>query len=307
MFACTISVIIPCYNAQATVAETIESALAQDVALEVIVVDDGSTDGSAGVLKGFGDRITTVFGPNQGVSGARNLGIDRARGEWIQFLDSDDLLLEGTLALRLKDAASRPVVVCDWQDFNDDHGQLSDGPVHRIDPAVLSDQAEPAIASYAWAPPAAMLYRRGLVEQIGGFRRDLPIIQDARFLFDAARLGGPFAHSDHIGARYRVLAGSLSRRKPEAFWDDVLTNGAQIEALWREAGPLDAPRLAALNAIYDNAARGLMACAGQRFFEAADRQRRLGPGTRYSRIAAPLARAIGLKPARALLSLAGRR
>ena len=69
------------------------------------------------------------------------------------------------------------------------------------------------------------MYRRSLVEKIGGFREDLPVIQDARFLFDAAYHGARFAHSAHVGARYRISPQSLSRRDPARFWRDALLNG----------------------------------------------------------------------------------
>jgi glycosyltransferase involved in cell wall biosynthesis len=88
-----VSIIIPTYNRVAQVGNAIESALAQTFSdLEVIVVDDGSTDGTAQMLREvYGDRIRYVAQTNQGVSGAWNRGIAEARGEWIAFLASDDL------------------------------------------------------------------------------------------------------------------------------------------------------------------------------------------------------------------------
>jgi glycosyltransferase involved in cell wall biosynthesis len=88
-----VSVVIPTHNRADKVGKTIDSALAQTVTdLEVIVVDDGSSDGTGPVLKEtYGDRIRYFFQQNQGASVARNRGIEEARGEWIAFLDSDDL------------------------------------------------------------------------------------------------------------------------------------------------------------------------------------------------------------------------
>jgi len=87
-----VSVVIPTYNRAAVVPRAIESVLAQTVTdLEVIVVDDGSSDGTGQILKKmFGDRIRYFAQANQGVSVARNKGMEEARGEWIAFLDSDD-------------------------------------------------------------------------------------------------------------------------------------------------------------------------------------------------------------------------
>jgi glycosyltransferase involved in cell wall biosynthesis len=87
-----VSVIIPTYNRAAQVLNSIESVLAQTVTdLEVIVVDDGSSDGTGKILgEIYGDRIRYYAQANQGVSTARNKGIEQARGTWIAFLDSDD-------------------------------------------------------------------------------------------------------------------------------------------------------------------------------------------------------------------------
>jgi glycosyltransferase involved in cell wall biosynthesis len=88
-----VSVIIPTYNRAAKVRKTIESVLAQTITdHEVIVIDDGSSDGTGQLLReSFGDQIRYYAQVNQGVSAARNRGIAEARGEWLAFLDSDDI------------------------------------------------------------------------------------------------------------------------------------------------------------------------------------------------------------------------
>src|ERR1700733_8760462 len=98
------SVVIPTYNRAHTVVACIESALAQSfTGLEVIVVDDGSSDDTGSVLKqAFGDRIRYYFQTNQGASVARNKGVEEARGEWIAFLDSDDLWEKEKVEWQLK-------------------------------------------------------------------------------------------------------------------------------------------------------------------------------------------------------------
>jgi glycosyltransferase involved in cell wall biosynthesis len=303
----TVSVVIPCYNAAATIGATIDSALGQDgVTLEVIVVDDGSSDASAEVLAAYGDRITAVFGPNRGASAARNTGASRARGAWFVFLDADDLLVPGTLSQRLETVArtGATTVICDWEDFDD--GREDVLRPRQIDVESLLREPQTAIARGAWAPPAAVLYSRAVVEGIGGFREDLPVIQDARYLFDAAYNGAVFAHDPHPGARYRVLPGSLSRRSPARFWSDVLRNGQQIEALWRKAGGPDADQRQVLIEIYDYAARGLFTAGEPAFAEAVAGQKILGGGTRYTLAADRLSRLIGQANARRALSLVTR-
>jgi len=89
-----VSVVIPNYNYAQYLREAIDSALAQTYAkIEVIVVDDGSTDGSKGILESYGDKIAAIFQQNQGVSAARNNGISLAEGEFFAFLDADDVWL----------------------------------------------------------------------------------------------------------------------------------------------------------------------------------------------------------------------
>jgi glycosyltransferase involved in cell wall biosynthesis len=85
------SVVIPVFNAERYLAEAISSALAQTLSpLEILVVDDGSTDGSRAVAERFGGLVRVLSGPNAGPSAARNRGVREARGSWIAFLDGDD-------------------------------------------------------------------------------------------------------------------------------------------------------------------------------------------------------------------------
>ena len=88
-----ISVVIPNFNYRRFVAEAVESVFQQGGSgWEVIVVDDGSTDGSREVLSGFGEKIRLILQENRGPAAARNRGATQARGEYLLFLDSDDLL-----------------------------------------------------------------------------------------------------------------------------------------------------------------------------------------------------------------------
>jgi glycosyltransferase involved in cell wall biosynthesis len=98
-----VSVIIPAYNYADYTVQAVDSVLAQTFKdFELIVVDDGSTDGTGEALKRFGDRIKYVYKQNGGVSSARNLGVRLAKGKYIAFLDCDDLWLPNKLAETLK-------------------------------------------------------------------------------------------------------------------------------------------------------------------------------------------------------------
>src|SRR5262245_50097394 len=97
-----VSIIIPCYNAERFLVETLESALTQSYPYtEIIVVDDGSSDGTRELIRAYADRVRADFGPNCGPCAARNRGTAVARGEFIQYLDADDLLAPDAIARRV--------------------------------------------------------------------------------------------------------------------------------------------------------------------------------------------------------------
>src|SRR5512132_248706 len=98
-----VSVIVPAYNAGSTIAEAVESALAQTYRpLEVVVVDDGSTDDTAEVVaERFEDRVHIISAPHRGRGAARNTGLATARGAYIQFLDADDVLAPAKIATQV--------------------------------------------------------------------------------------------------------------------------------------------------------------------------------------------------------------
>jgi len=113
----TISVVIPAYNAEKYVGRAVESILAQTHSPdEIIIVDDGSTDGTAQVVRLFEDKVTFIQQQNAGASVARNSGIEAARGEWIAFLDADDEWLPQKLQRQIEHLRKRPDLV--WTHSN---------------------------------------------------------------------------------------------------------------------------------------------------------------------------------------------
>src|ERR1051325_9316292 len=89
------SVIVPVYKTASTMRETIDGVLSQNANVEVIVVNDGSPDNCGEIAKSYGDRIRYIEQPNAGVPNARNNAVEVARGEFLHFLDSDDIVLPG--------------------------------------------------------------------------------------------------------------------------------------------------------------------------------------------------------------------
>ncbi len=251
-----VSVVIPAWNAAEWIGETVQSAVSQAGAnVEVIVVDDGSTDDTAAVAaQAGGDTVRVLRQPNGGASRARNAGTAVARGAFIQYLDADDLLTSGTIARRVAclESAAADVAYCDWAMWERDGGAFVEREIVK---RTIGPDAALDLVVEAWWPPAALLYRRTLVDRIGPWREDLPVIQDARFLQDAAFAGGTFVHVPGVGARYRVLSGtSLSRRDRPAFLDDCFRNVVMIEALWSRGGELTSARRRGLARVFSHVA-----------------------------------------------------
>ena len=108
-----VSVIIPSYNRKAYIQETIESVRKQSYQdFEIILIDDGSTDGTLDILKGYGDSIQLIQQKHAERAAARNKGIEQSKGEYIAFLDSDDTWLPEKLALQIEIMEGSPQVVC---------------------------------------------------------------------------------------------------------------------------------------------------------------------------------------------------
>jgi glycosyltransferase involved in cell wall biosynthesis len=149
------SVIIPTYNCGRFLPEAIESVLAQTLPPhEVIVVDDGSTDDTPAVAARFAGRIVYHRQVNRGVSAARNAGMDRATGDWLAFLDADDLWMPTKLAAVAPVCRSRPqpaIVFTDYQPFGE-QGSIDNRTFGRKESASrLSEELQ------AWNPETDLL------------------------------------------------------------------------------------------------------------------------------------------------------
>jgi glycosyltransferase involved in cell wall biosynthesis len=172
-----VSTIIPCFNREAFVGEAIESALAQDWPhKEVIVVDDGSTDGSAGVCRKFGSLIVFVQQENRGVSAARNLGLQLAQGDMFAFLDSDDLWLPGKISAQMEQMLRDEAIAVSATHLR------FDPPVHIRSRYATTDTPWQELfrRDILWATPT-IVTRKCLIQRIGQFREDLSHYEDRHF------------------------------------------------------------------------------------------------------------------------------
>ena len=297
-----VSVVIPCYNSEKYLPDTIKSVLYQTFNnLEIIVVDDGSTDKTADIIKSYGSKVAGVFGENKGASAARNKGTELAKGEFIQYLDSDDILDSRALETRIKAFSKNEadVVYSNWQELKEDQeGSFVKGKVQSRSIQDVHSNIEIALFTEFWSPPAAYLFRRELVHKIGGFKEYLIYIQDARFALDAALHGGKFFKVPEIGAYYRIRHnGSLSKSNPVGFLQDVYCNTQEIESIWREDGPLDSERLKALADNYDYTARNLFEADFTLFKRNLNSLYRIDPGFRptWPKVAGLLSTLLGIK------------
>ena len=285
-----ISVVIPCHNAEAWLAATLASAVSQTVPVEIIVVDDGSTDGSASIAEHTAG-VRLIRQTAQGVSAARNGGTAAASGDFIQYLDADDLLEPQTLAERLAcmQQTGADVVLTPWMRWErQPNGQFESAGIIRPD---LGERPELDILIGAWWPPGAVLYRREIVAKVGPWRLDLPIIQDARFLLDSALAGARFARTQAVGLRYRVHGpDSLSRRDPRAFVEDCYRSASELHDRWQMRGEMDDERRRALVRVFGQIARSLFPIDRSRFEDVLDRIHSLD--ARYRPEQPPMLRAL---------------
>ncbi len=282
-----VSIVVPCFNAEQTLRSTLESALDQTYGnLEIIVVDDGSQDGTCRILESFGDRIRWHTGPNQGAGHARNLGTSMARGAFLLYLDADDLLEPEAVRSRLEalERTGADVAYGDWRELVEGPGGLLEAGI-AFTKTLDSVHARPELALLTtfWAPPAALLYRRSILARAGGWKQQYAPIEDARMLLDAALCGGVFVHVPGIRAHYRVgRESSHSNRSKPAFLAAILRNALDVEATWLSSQALDPEQEAALASVHDYCARCHFAADPQAFRTSIEALRRLRHDARLS-------------------------
>ncbi len=172
-----VSVVLPTYNRGWIVEEAVDSVLSQDYpAMELIVVDDGSTDGTPEILDRYGDRIRVIRQRNRGVSAARNAGIDAASGELIAFLDSDDRWLEGKVREQVRFFRDHPeALICQTEEI-----WIRDGI--RVNPKRRHRKRSGGIfipsLDLCLVSPSAVMVKRRLFDLVGTFDEALPACED---------------------------------------------------------------------------------------------------------------------------------
>ncbi|WP_373500770.1 glycosyltransferase family 2 protein [Desulfococcus sp.] len=172
-----VSVIIPTHNRAWSLGAAVDSVLVQkDCAFELIVVDDGSTDGTTDLLRSYGDRISVLRQDNRGVSAARNTGLAHASGNLIAFLDSDDRWLPEKLCRQTAFFERRPeALICQTQELWIRNGvRVNPGKRHQKPSGMIF---EPSL-HLCLVSPSAVMMRRALFEVVGPFDETLPACED---------------------------------------------------------------------------------------------------------------------------------
>lgn len=257
-----VSVIIPAFNALRWLPETLRSVTDQNWPnLQVLVLDDGSTDGTSQFVSERWPHFQLVTTANQGVSATRDLGASLATGDFIQYLDADDLLVPGKIARQVElfdSHVDADVVYGNWRRLVADAAGMF-APRDTVRRRYQDVHHDPQIAFFTdmWCPTGAYLYRRPFHSRLPPWSETLPVIQDARFAFDCAHAGANFIHDDQVATLYRVhSSGSVSTKNRAAFLRDCTTNAEEVEQLWDAENALNAEREAALVKVYGALARG---------------------------------------------------
>ncbi len=232
---------IPCYNAAAFIKTAIESALNQTYPnVEVIVVDDGSTDTSLVIASAFGDRVNVIRGGRRGGNYARNTILRESRAEWIQFLDADDRLEPDKIARQLAetdggrdaDVIYSPVII------ETTTGGQSTREISRSSP-----ERDLYAQWLSWDLPqtGGCLWRRTALEEIDGWRVEQACCQEHELYLRSLKEGHRWRFAPTPGAVYRIWSEeTLCRKDPRMVIRmktrlmDHLREWMQAKKLWKQ-------------------------------------------------------------------------
>jgi O-antigen biosynthesis protein len=209
-----VSVVVPSFNKAPFIRETLDSVLRQeDVTVEVIVVDDVSTDGSWDIISEYGDRVSAHRLPNnRGSTYTRNYGATHARGRYIMFLDADDVLAPSTLRA-LRDTirgTTRSVAACRWRKLHRERAEWVPSPSGKPLIPPSGDYVRSWLAGW-YFPPCAILWPRELYDETGGWGEMGPW-DDREIMIRTLLRGTKIVVAEEGEAFYRILDEGTSLR-----------------------------------------------------------------------------------------------
>ena len=204
-----VTVVIPAYNAASFIDETLTCILEQTLAgVEVIVVDDGSTDATADAIEPYLERITYIHQENAGVSAARNRGLESARGRYVCFFDADDWMYPENLAKKVAHLEDHPKDV-----LVHSHVAATDEELNRTGEVLTGSTGDVAPDLMGYAPPAipgpsSSVLRTDIARAVGGFNTKLSTSADFDFWIRIA-LRGTVASVPEVLVFYRRHSDSM--------------------------------------------------------------------------------------------------
>lgn len=224
-----VSIVIPCYNAEKYIEETIQSVLNQsETDLEIIVINDGSTDNSAQIVNAFSDkRIQLINQKNQGVSAARNLGLNKAKGTYIVFFDADDIMCDTFIEDRLKSIhGSDNIGCCSNVIFIDEEGTLINDNIAKSasEPSQIINFIPDTITC-----PSGYLYKSMFLKENGIlFNTKLQSSADKFFLLEILEKGNiKFIEASPF--YYRIINNSMSHQITKKLISDQIAYFYQVK------------------------------------------------------------------------------
>ncbi|MEW5926326.1 MAG: glycosyltransferase [Gemmatimonadota bacterium] len=238
-----VRVVIPVYNQAAYVAEAIESALGQScAAARVVVVDDGSTDGTGEVCERYLPRIEYVRQPNSGVSAARNRGMEALAEDAVLFLDSDDVLDPEWLGRAVERCAAAQAGGSRVGFVYGDHVLFEDGGAYEKTIRIETIDVEGLLRD-SLLIPSGTLATRACLEAVGPFDGRVNTCEDWDYWLRAALQGFEFLHVEGVAFRHREHGESASKREASA-----LEARERFLRLWLDGDTLALERKAVMRA-----------------------------------------------------------
>lgn len=235
-----VSVIVCAYNAEAFISETLQSLIAQTYPhMEIVVVDDGSSDRTAAIVQSMAKPIIYHYQKNAGISAARNTGIRLCSGDLICFFDADDLMPPDRIAVQVDFMHRYPdvgVVFSDYRNFSG-HGEAEQTHFETCPQlqAQVKGQSEviltnvcAILANENFGIAGTPMMRRILLSQVQGFDTHLRSCEDFHFYFRLARFSR-VGVINRVGMLRRMHANNLSRN-----WRQMLTSGVQCYSMLRD-------------------------------------------------------------------------
>ena len=203
-----ISIIIPVFNSKKYLNKCIESIIKQTYTdIEIILIDDGSTDGSGEICDKFSildRRVKVIHQPNAGVSSARNYGLDIAKGSLIMFVDSDDWVESCFIENLLRVYSCEDILISGYKELRPSRVIIKNTDTRKIESAELFEHFEELYEKFLLNSPFSKLYKRNLIDNLR-FRKDVKLGEDLIFNLEYIKKTRNILFVDEIGYNYNCI------------------------------------------------------------------------------------------------------